>query len=409
MDEQQVTKASHIASLIVKRMQGSLTEQESQQLQEWIAESGEHYLLYEELMNEETLGHDLDELHAINTEAALQKLSGQLFHSAPIEIEQPRKLWRYWAAAVLVLSAGATIWYLSNSKQEQASARVVRHVAQQPITGASHQTILTLTDGSSIVLDSISNGLLAEDGKIQITKLKDGQLQYLPTAGKHGAGATGKGFNTLSTGRGDLYQITLPDGTKVWLNAASSLRYPSSFSGKERKVILTGEGYFKIAKYYHEQQYVPFIVSTGNIEVQALGTDFNIKAYKEEPITQTTLVSGSAKVTLHKKEYLLQPGKKASTKNNTDSLRMDNANLEQVLAWRNGQFVFRNTPLFEIMQQLTRWYDMDVVYSTKIPSLYITGEINRQATLLNVLKMLEYAGDVHFTVHGRTITVSPVE
>jgi transmembrane sensor len=408
MDEQQVERASYIASLIVKQVQDTLTDQEWQELQAWTAESRENYSLYEELTSEEGLSHALDELQTVNTDAAYQKLSDQLFYTAPVEIDRPRKLWRYWAAAVLVLAAGAVTWYTFFNNTEPV-ARLVVHAPQQQVSG-SNNTVLILGNGSAIPLNAVPDGLLAEDGKVQIKKLQHKQVEYQLPAGNHEASpATGTtALNTLQTARGDQYGVVLPDGTRVWLNAASTLQYPSVFSGPARRVILSGEGYFDVAKWQQGGEYVPFIVSTGNMEVKALGTDFNIKAYKEEENVQTTLISGLVKLSLNQQEYVLRPGKKASTKNNSDSIRIEDANIELALAWKNGQFVFRNTPLSDIMKQLTRWYDMDVQYTTKPPKLFITGEINRDASIDSVLKMLEYAGDVHFRIQGKTIQVMGV-
>jgi transmembrane sensor len=405
MDEQQVERASHIASLIVKQVQDTLTDKEWQELQAWTAESRENYSLYEELTSEEGLSHALDELQTVDTDAAYQKLSDQLFYTAPVEIDRPRKLWRYWAAAVLVLAAGAVTWYTFFNKPEPV-ARLVVHAPQQQVSG-SNNTVLILGNGSAIPLNAVPDGLLAEDGKVQIKKLQPKQVEYqLPAGSREASSATGTtALNTLQTARGDQYGVVLPDGTRVWLNAASTLQYPSVFAGPERRVILSGEGYFDVAKWQQGGEYVPFIVSTGNMEVKALGTDFNIKAYKEEDNVQTTLISGLVKLSLNQHEYVLRPGKKASTKNNSDSIRIEDANIELALAWKNGQFVFRNTPLSDIMKQLTRWYDMDVQYTTKPPRLFITGEINRDATIDSVLKMLEYAGDVHFEIQGKTIQV----
>jgi transmembrane sensor len=197
----------------------------------------------------------------------------------------------------------------------------------------------------------------------------------------------------------------LEDGTKIWLNAASTLQFPVHFKTNERRVVLTGEGYFEVASAVapntgHKK---PFIVNVDNMEVQAIGTSFNISAYKEDDRSQTTVVEGLVKVNRNNDSTVLTPGKKLIASDNT--LTVEEADIKQEIAWKNGEFVFRNTSLKMVMNELARWYDMDVVYEPGVPSLHFSGEIERASDITKALQMLEYTGGVTFTIANRIITV----
>ena len=403
MNEQQVGKASRIASLIVRNMQDSLTSNERHELNAWLQEDGENFLLYEELMDDDKLGEALDELHAIKTENAYEKLYQKLFTETPYK--RTHKLWWYMVAAIVLLVAGGIVYFNLNNKTSQSAPAVAVVIAPKKAPGSqpdSKKAILTLTDGSNVVLNEMNNGDIAQQGNVTVHKTKNGQLQYQLSSDQT---SNTTSWNTLHTPRGGEYQVVLDDGTRIWLNSASTLTFPIHFNKEERRVQLTGEAYFEVAASRSPTtgKKKPFIVGVDNMEVQAVGTSFNIAAYKEDNSTQTTVVEGLVKVSRHNQDHLLQPGKKLVTHDTTFSV--EDADINQATAWKNGEFVFHNTSLQMVMNELARWYDMDVEYQQPVPSLHFSGEIERESDITKVLQMLEYTGGVQFKITGRVIKV----
>jgi ferric-dicitrate binding protein FerR (iron transport regulator) len=255
------------------------------------------------------------------------------------------------------------------------------------IQAGTNKASLTLADGSTIALDSIGT---LQQGATTIHR-KPGILQYA---------AQGKqetvSFNTLSTPRGGQYQVILPDGSKAWLNAASKLKYPTAFIGKERIVELEGQAYFEIAKNAHQ----PFKVHVNGSDIQVLGTSFDVMAYPDEKTINTTLLEGAVKVA----EKLLQPGQQAVTAGSSISIR--EVNTDDVIAWKNGYFSFRDADLPTVMRQLSRWYDVTISYQGAIPQGTFSGEIGRTLSLEQALQILEQTR-VHFKIEGRQIVILP--
>jgi ferric-dicitrate binding protein FerR (iron transport regulator) len=232
-----------------------------------------------------------------------------------------------------------------------------------------------------------------------VVKQSNGQLAYNTQNEK----PTEVLYNTLTTPRGGQYQLVLPDGSKVWLNAASAISYPTAFTGSERKVEIKGEAYFEIAK----NTAMPFIVKVNDAQVQVLGTHFNINAYSDEDAIKTTLLEGAVKVTKDAASTLLKPGQQAILGRSSNEIRVqENTDLDAVLAWKNGYFSFNQTDLATIMRQIARWYDVDIVYSDKVPERRFGGEIPRNTNAAEVLKMLEES-KVHFRIEGRKVIVLP--
>ena len=261
------------------------------------------------------------------------------------------------------------------------------------------KALLTLSDGSQIVLDSASNGLLSQQGGTKVIKLANGQLEYAATTG----GGAESVYNTMSTPAGGQYQLTLPDGSKVWLNASSSIHYPTAFTQNERRVTITGEAYFEIAKNAQK----PFIVKMYNgSEVKVLGTHFNIKAYSDEEQIKTTLLEGSINVSQGAKNNLLKPGNQAQIdKSGKINIVMD-ANTEEAVAWKNGNFQFSSADVTAVLKQAARWYDIDVVYAgTTSSENKFTGKIPMSVNLSRLLKWLEYS-DIHFKLEGKKLIVT---
>lgn len=311
----------------------------------------------------------------------------------------------YAAAIVLVVAAGIVVALV---KRKPAPAVVVMHKQDivKDIPPGGNKAILTLADGATISLDDCKKGDIARDGNAQIVKGGDsGTLIYHAVAGNQQAMA----YNTITTPRGGQYQLALSDGSKVWLNASSSLHFPTTFGGAERAVELTGEGYFEIAKNTAK----PFSITVNGVRVQVLGTHFNINAYHDEPVVRTTLIQGAVKVEVAGNALLLRPGQQAVTtgqravEGGADQwLKLDpEADLEEVMAWKEGIFNFKNLDIESIMRQISRWYDVEVVYEGgKKPEGHFSGMISRNTPALTVLKMLEYGG-VHFTIESKKIVI----
>lgn len=405
MNEQHIEKISHIASLIVGDMQDKLTSDERQELNAWLQENSDNYLLYEELMDQEKLGNDLNELHKYDPLRAYENLAQKIFPEKTTGKRVYFKIWWYTAAALLLLVAGGIAYFALNKPAKTAIPQSTI-IAQKKTPGTAPDTkkaVLILADGSSITLNEIANGDIAYQGQVIIHKNQNGQLEYKPS----GASVNIAGSNTLRTPRGGEYQVLLEDGTKIWLNSASTLQFPVQFNTNERRVILTGEAYFEVAKAIdpktnHKKS---FIVSVNNMEVQAIGTAFNISAYKEDERSQTTVVEGLVKVSRNNKFSMLKPGKKLVAADT--SFTIEDVDVKQETAWKNGEFVFHNTSLKMVMNELARWYDMDVQYAPGVPSLHFSGEVQRESNVTKVLEMLEYTGGVKFTIANRTITVHP--
>ncbi len=297
------------------------------------------------------------------------------------------------AASILVFITAGTLYWMNRSTQPDMAVR--QPIQQQDIQPGGDKAVLTLADGTTVQLDNSKNGMLAIQGNATILKLDNGQIAY--NIGTEQSGALH--YNTITTPVGGQFKVILPDGSKVTLNAASSLHYPAQFIGGERKVTLTGEGYFEIV--HNDAQ--PFMVSVKNIEVHDLGTEFNINAYDDEPVIQTTLVSGLANVRNGSEIVNLQPGKAARVKG--ADTKVDDADTGSVTAWKNGLFQFDNAGIETIMRQVARWYDVEIIYKKQIAEKRITGKAFRNSTLSEMLKILELSG-IHFKIEGRKIIIT---
>ncbi len=303
-------------------------------------------------------------------------------------------LWKAMAAAAVILfMAGVAYWVLGKKKDKEPLLAAEKH--SPVVLPGGNKAMLTIADGRILVLDSMQNGMLTEQGGTRIKKhgsiliYDEGALANAPFA-----------YNTLSTPRGGQYQVVLPDGSKVWLNAASSLRFPTAFTGSQRLVELTGEAYFEVTK--NKQK--PFHVKVSDMQVEVLGTHFNINAYGDEGTIKTSLLEGSVKVTKGSTSALLKPGQQGVLDHRADKLKVADADMNEVMAWKNGLFHFEGADISSIMQQIGRWYDVDIVFSGKISRRRFEGKINRNAQLSEVLQILELS-NVKFSVEGKKIIV----
>lgn len=308
--------------------------------------------------------------------------------------------WMAAAAVIIGLLVGSYFLFLRKSEKPEIAKTSVPK--QTDLAPGGNKAILTLADGSTVVLDSAGNGALAVQGNTQIIK-GNGTLAYNE---KQQVGiAQNTLYNSVSTPKGGQYQLTLADGSKVWLNAASSIRFPTAFTGKDRIVEITGEAYFEVA---HDAS-KPFIVSVNDMQVEVLGTHFNINSYADEGSMKTTLLQGKVRVTRNGNIAILKPGEQAIVipSKSEGPLTIDHSpDLDEVMAWKNGLFHFNGASLQEVMRQIVRWYDVDVVYQGNIPERKFGGEISRNSNLSQVLKILEES-KVHFSIEDKKLIVKP--
>jgi ferric-dicitrate binding protein FerR (iron transport regulator) len=308
-----------------------------------------------------------------------------------------RPFWLRSAAAVIIIGAVALgehfLFKMDKSNQHQ-----VARSDFQNIRPGGNKAVLTLADGRKVVLDDARNGQLATQAGVVITKAADGQIVYRIS----GTGTTGqqKLQNTISTPKGGQYQVILPDNTSVWLNSASSISYPATFSGNERLVSLTGEAYFEVAK----NEKMPFKVRSGLQTVEVLGTHFNVNAYPDEPNMQTTLLEGAVKLVSPASAIRIAPGEQGVVLRDGAMLKR-RVDVDRELAWKNGLFSFEGQDIRAIMRQISRWYDIEVVYEKDLPEEKYYGEIARSSKLENVFKILEL-NNLAFRMEGKTVFVS---
>jgi transmembrane sensor len=318
--------------------------------------------------------------------------------SLPVTVDtKKRRLWAY-AAAVLFLMGSLTIYQVILKKRPvQELAKTT--ITQPDIAPGGNKAVLTLSDGSTIILDSAQNGLLAQQAGTKVLKLGDGQLAYNTLQDK----PVELLYNTIATPRGGQYRLTLPDGSKVWLNAASSVRFPVAFTAKERKIEITGEVYIEVVK----NPSIPFIVNVAQkANVTVLGTKFNINSYADETAIRTTLLEGSVAFSGRTagESRLLTPGQQARLNSNGQIDINTNVNLEEVTAWKDGRFHFVSADLESIMRQLARWYDIEIGYEGNIPERQFSGKIDRNTNLSNVMRILEES-NIHFRIEEKKLIV----
>jgi transmembrane sensor len=331
-------------------------------------------------------------------EMAAWNIHEHLTQTIPLKHTIHRSRFPTWlriaAAVIIVILAGVT-YQSSNIKiEKQANARP--HAGSAQIVPGTDKAILTMADGSMVTLDSAGNGQLAQAGTTTISKRGATVIYDMHSASTASVNA----FNTLSTPRGGQYRLVLSDGSQVWLNAASSIRFPVSFTGNTRDVELTGEAYFEVAKNKEK----PFRVMASGMQVNVLGTHFNVNAYPEEASIKTSLLEGSVKVTYGASSNLLKPGEQASLMAAKNNITVRSADMDAVMAWKNGLFEFSGADINTIMRQIARWYDVEVVTSDKISSREFEGKISRDAQLADVLRILELS-DIKFSVEGKKIII----
>ncbi|GAA3972163.1 FecR family protein [Mucilaginibacter dorajii] len=314
----------------------------------------------------------------------------------PVKIRRIKPTWWWYAAAVLLLTLTLGKLLLKPEKPLQFTA-IKKQNSSKPILPGKNTAILTLSNGTSIVLDDAKNGVLAKSGKTEIKKMKNGLIAYTGKDANAGAAA----LNTIATPRGGQYAVMLPDGTNVWLNSQSSLTYPVAFNGQERNVTLKGEAYFEVAK----NKKHPFIVHTDNVKVKVLGTHFNVAAYTDDDEVKTTLLEGSVNLSKGTSSAMLVPGQQGIVTATGDNIITKTVNVNQAIAWKMGYFLFRENSIRDIMKQMARWYDVEVEYKGTPTSKTFGGTYAKDKDINELLNGLELTGLVHFKIDGRRIIV----
>lgn len=337
-------------------------------------------------------------LNAILSQQAGEAQQAQEAHSVQVasyRIKPQNGLMRRFriaASVAAIMIIALSIWLYNNNKHGKSE---MANLKATIVPGSSKAT-LTLANGDVIVLDSTSTGLLAEQNGMKVINLSNGRLAYQNLSSVTPSSVIS--LNTLTTPNGGQYQLILPDGTKIWLNAASSVTYPTAFAGNERKISISGEAYLEVAK----DAAHPFIVTANDQKIQVLGTSFNINAYNNESATRTTLLEGSIKVSQANTQLTLAPSQQAIT--SVSGITIETPDTEAVMAWKNGLFHFNSAGIEEIMRQVARWYDIEVVYEGKITTDRFTGKVARTANISELLKVLEESG-LHFKIQNQKIIV----
>jgi len=395
-----------LSVLINKYLSNTASPEEEQELNAW----------YQASNQQEVHWPVQDEQEAEVVKARLLNKLQQTMHPGATVKKLPfyRRTGLQVAAAVLIILATAS-WLLLNHTDQSRTTAGIPTVGKQPvIVPGGNKAVLTLADGSRIVLDSAQNTTLAKQGNTKIIKLSNGQLAYRDAS--HTGVDAATLYNTIATPKGGQYEIILPDGSHVWLNAASSLRFPAAFADNERKVELSGEAYFEVTKNPHQPFRVHFSSPTSGVGegagvVEVLGTHFNINAYIDEATARTTLLEGKVKVSatqsqsLNPTSEILLPGQQAAIAA-TAAIKVQKVDAEESIAWKNGIFNFNNADIKTVMRQIARWYDVEVVYEGAVSAEKFEGEIPRSSTLTEVFKILELSA-VHFKIEGRKVIVMP--
>jgi transmembrane sensor len=392
-----------------------LNHEEREQFNRWLGQ-GNNKDFFNPILDKEILEEELRQLDELKIESEQRGSWEKLlqFRIGPQKTKTIRlNNWRLYAAAasiIMILGAGGFIWYQSKKVDNQ----VVQGKGNQPAIATDanpgrFKAKLVLADGSSIVLDSATNGTLVQQENMAVVS-EDGKLVYKSQDAPPGQVHTAVVYNKLVTAKGETFTLVLADGSKVWLNSESSITYPVTFVGEERKVTVTGEAYFEVARAFVPQGSKSvkqtFKVVVDNMEVEVLGTHFNINAYTDEDAIKTTLLEGKVKIVSGSTSAVLKPGQQAQLKKGTTLLQVrDDADLEQAVAWKNGYFQFGDDDLKTVMRQLARWYDVEVIYQGSVSADTYSGTIDRRSKASEVLTVLE-RNRVHFKIEGKKIIVT---
>jgi len=422
---------TRIRELIISRLKEDLTEEENQELQAWVHQSEENAMLFNQLMDPDFIKEALKESSELKLSirnkidqllleeelrtgglSLVNLQDSNLAHLSPTETEEAKiiylapparrsRAWMYAAACLLLLFTGGFFWF-SRSSSPAVAAHSTN--SSNDVAPGGDKAVLTLGNDSTIVLENVANGHLALQGISRVSKDKN-LLAYTaagtPALSSPSTSTAALVYNTLTTPRAGQFQVLLPDGSKVWLNNASSLRYPTAFTGQTREVSLSGEAYFEIAK----DAAKPFIVRVNELAIDVLGTSFNVLAYADEPAIKTTLLTGKVSLASGGKQSMLVPGEQAVISKSGDWKRTKGVDVDEATSWQRGYFHFSHEDIGAVLRQLGRWYDVEVKFTIPVPDYTFDGEIDRTLSLSSILRHLEKS-DLHFQIDGRKLIVS---
>ncbi|MBO9729742.1 MAG: DUF4974 domain-containing protein [Chitinophaga sp.] len=384
---------NNIIHLIEKYLQGTTTPAEEAELMAWYQDHNNTEI--------EWLSDNVHEEEQVRLRM-LTHLQQQI--SIPVTKQAVKRRWIHISAAASILLILGLAGYFTYPLLQKPKHNSPMALAQDVGPG-SNKAVLTLGNGDKVILEDAKDGIITDQGDAAVNKTDSGHVQYNNNSA---SGNTAIVYNTLSTPYGGQYRLTLQDGTNVWLNAGSSLRFPATFAGNERKVTLSGEAYFEVAQDANRPFYVAIHSGTDTaMNVRVLGTHFNINAYPDEQRNVVTLLEGAVKVNYLGTGVTLTPGKEAILQKTTGKMNVGNGDTEEAIAWKNGYFLFDNEKVESIMRQISRWYDVEIRYQGDISKKAIAGSLSRTKNVSEVLNMLELTGAVHFKLEGRRITVMP--
>lgn len=393
-----------VAALIVKHLQQDLSIEEASMLEIWVSQRNQNKVFFDYISDQQLLIQKLSSFNKDQTVSEWPKLLNMISNGDETHLEektrhqnQPNrniyflKRWLAVASLVFAVATGAYFWIKNSMEQELLGKNKSLQAIGEP---GKDGAILTLSDGREVILNSFGNGVVASQNGAKVM-VKDGQLSYHPTANSEG----NMEFNTLRTPKGKQFNLWLPDGTKVWLNAASSLRYPTQFEEKDRIVSVTGEVYFEVE---HDNK-KPFTVKTSKGNIEVLGTSFNVNCFEDELFMKTTLVDGSVQfISVENKKVQLKPGQSITI---IDSIsQISEESIEKILSWKNGYFSFHDVDIKDLMKQISRWYDVEIVYQKSISNKKFRGEISRELNLNEIIAVL-HSSKIECVLDGRKLIV----
>lgn len=378
----ELEKDFRAAYLISHFIQENLSEEEEEELDIWMQQSDHNMQIFEDLTDEQVVGDFMKWYAECDTERSLQEVKQRLQFTRPSKVIP---VWRYAAAACVVLLVGAGIYYFGFRGQDQPVASNPPKTAD--ILPGKVSATLTLADGHKIDLTNLRDTIINRE-----VRIVNGRVIYSSTA-------SDPEMHEINIPRKGFYELVLPDGSKAWINSSSSIRYPSRFTGDERRVSVTGETYFEVAKNASH----PFIVSVNGIDITALGTAFNVNAYPDEDGLRVTLTEGIINVNAASRNEQLLPGQQIAIR--PGEWNITTVDTSPIIAWTKNQFKLKNTTIEEVMRMAERWYDAKIIYKDKVAD-HFTGTIDRSVPISKLLKLLEATGQVHFQIEGDTVIVT---
>jgi transmembrane sensor len=379
--QEELERNFRVAYLIGHFIQEDLSEEEETELEHWIQQSDHNLQIFEDLTAETTVDDFMKWYSERDTERNLLEVKRRLQFYKPSRVIS---LWRYAAAAsILLLLAGIYFIGFNHKRNSPIQSQNIPH----DISPGQYSATLTLAKGQRIDLTNLKDTVINQQVHIENGAVVYSQVDVVPE------------YNELSIPRKGFYQLILPDGSKAWVNSSSSIRYPTRFTGNERRVSVTGETYFEVAK----DDLHPFIVSVNGTDVTDLGTAFNINAYPDEDGLRVTLTEGVIKVSNDKQQEQLKPGQQLFIRN--DQWALSSVDISPIIAWTKNQFQLKKTTIEEVMRMAARWYDAKIIYEEKVTD-HFTGTIDRSEPISKLLKLLEATGQVHFRIEGDTIIVT---